>query len=109
MALTTNPGSFTLSSDKLTAVNNPVAARTTTVTASYSGATSKSVNVTQAAGPNGIGYMQIEGDGKSHPIFRVGNTTRSIEPTSVNQNSDITSDKDSSIFASLKQLLFKFI
>lgn len=41
--------------------------------------------------------------------FRVGNTTRSIEPTSVNQNSDITSDKDSSIFASLKQLLFKFI
>ena len=39
--------------------------------------------------------MQIEGDGKSHPIFRVGNTTRSIEPTSVNQNSDITSDKDS--------------
>lgn len=109
LALTTNPGGFTLSGNKLTAANNPIGAKTATVTASYSGATSKSVSVSQAAGPDGIGYMQIEGDGKSHPIFRVGNTTRSIEPTSVNQNSDITSDKDSSIFASLKRLLFKFI
>lgn len=109
LALTTNPGGFTLSGNKLTAANNPIGAKTATVTASYSGATSKSVSVSQAAGPDGIGYMQIEGDGKSHPIFRVGNTTRSIEPTSVNQNSDITSDKDSSIFVSLKQLLFKFI
>lgn len=102
LSLTTNPGGFTLNGNKLTAANNPIGAKTATVTASYSGATSKSVSVTQAAGPDGIGYMQIEGDGKSHPIFRVGNTTRSIEPTSVNQNSDITSDKDSSIFASLK-------
>ena len=109
LALTTNPGGFTLSGNKLTAANNPIGAKTATVTASYSGATSKSVSVSQAAGPDGIGYMQIQGDGKSHPIFRVGNTTRSIEPTSVNQNSDIISDKDSSIFASLKQLLFKFI
>lgn len=100
---------FTLSGTTVTASKNNVAARTATVTASYSGAISKSVTITQLAGPDGIGYMQIEGDGKSHPIFRVGNTTRSIEPTSVNQNSDITSDKDSSIFASLKQLLFKFI
>ena len=100
---------FTLSGNTVTASKNNVAARTATVTASYSGATSKSVTITQSAGPDGIGYMQIEGDGKSHPIFRVGNTTRSIEPTSVNQNSDITSDKDSSIFASLKHLLFKFI
>lgn len=100
---------FTLSGTTVTASKNNVAARTATVTASYSGATSKSVTITQLAGPDGIGYMQIEGDGKSHPIFRVGNTTRSIEPASVNQNSDITSDKDSSIFASLKQLLFKFI
>ena len=109
LALTTNPGGFTLNGNKLTAANNPIGAKTATVTASYSDATSKSVSVSQAAGPDGIGYMQIEGDGKSHPIFRVGNTTRSTEPTSVNQNSDITSDKDSSIFASLKQLLFKFI
>lgn len=84
LALTTNPGGFTLNGNKLTAANNPIGAKTATVTASYSDATSKSVSVTQAAGPDGIGYMQIEGDGKSHPIFRVGNTTRSIEPTSVN-------------------------
>lgn len=109
LALTTNPGGFTLNGNKLTAANNPIGAKTATVTASYSDATSKSVSVSQVAGPDGIGYMQIQGDGTSHPIFRVGNTTRSIEPTSVNQNSDITSDKDSSIFASLKQLLFKFI
>ena len=100
---------FTLANNIVTASKNNVGARSCTVTASKEGATSKSVTITQLAGPDGIGYMQIEGDGKSHPIFRVGNTTRSIEPTSVNQNSDITSDKDSSIFASLKQLLFKFI
>ena len=100
---------FTLSGTTVTASKNNVAARTATVTASYSGATSKSVTITQLAGPDGIGYMQIEGDGKSHPIFRVGNTTRNIEPTSVNQNPNIASDKDSSIFASLKRLLFKFI
>lgn len=100
---------FTLANNIVTASKNNGGARSCTVTASREGATSKSVTITQLAGPDGIGYMQIEGDGKSHPIFRVGNTTRSIEPTSVNQNSDITSDKDSSIFASLKQLLFKFI
>ena len=100
---------FTLANNIVTASKNNGGARSCTVTASREGATSKSVTITQLAGPDGIGYMQTEGDGKSHPIFRVGNTTRSIEPTSVNQNSDITSDKDSSIFASLKQLLFKFI
>lgn len=100
---------FTLANNIVTASKNNVGARSCTVTASKKGAVSQTVTITQLAGPDGIGYMQIEGDGKSHPIFRVGNTTRSIEPTSVNQNSDITSDKDSSIFASLKQLLFKFI
>lgn len=107
--LAINGTGFTLSGTTVTASKNNAAARSCTVTASIEGATSKSVTITQLAGSDGIGYMQIEGDGKSHPIFRVGNTTRSIEPTSVNQNSDITSDKDSSIFASLKQLLFKFI
>lgn len=51
LALTTNPGGFTLSGNKLTAANNPIGAKTATVTASYSGATSKSVSVSQAAGP----------------------------------------------------------
>ena len=99
---------FTLANNIVTASKNNGGARSCTVTASKEGAVSQTITITQLAGPDGIGYMQIEGDGKSHPIFRVGNTTRSIEPTSVNQNSDITSDKDS-IFASLKQLLFKFI
>lgn len=100
---------FTLANNIVTASKNNGGARSCTVTASKKGAVSQTITITQLAGPDGIGYMQIEGDGKSHPIFRVGNTTRSIEPTSVNQNSDITSDKDNSIFASLKQLLFKFI
>lgn len=100
---------FTLANNIVTASKNNGGARSCTVTASKEGAVSQTITITQLAGPDGIGYMQIEGDGKSHPIFRVGNTTRSIEPTSINQNSDITSDKDSSIFASLKQLLFKFI
>ena len=100
---------FTLTNNTVTASKNNGGARSCIVTASREGAVSQTITITQLAGPDGIGYMQIEGDGKSHPIFRVGNTTRSIEPTSVNQNSDITSDKDSSIFASLKQLLFKFI
>lgn len=100
---------FTLDNNIVKASKNNGGARSCILTSSREGAVSQTITITQLAGPDGIGYMQIEGDGKSHPIFRVGNTTRSIEPTSVNQNSDITSDKDSSIFASLKQLLFKFI
>lgn len=109
LALTTNPGGFTLSGNKLTAANNPIGAKTATVTASYSGATSKSVSVSQAAGPDGIGYMQIQGDGTSHPIFRVGNNTRSVEPMSINETSETASDEDVSIFASIKKFLTKFV
>jgi hypothetical protein len=109
LALTTNPGGFTLSGNKLTAANNPIGAKTATVTASYSGATSKSVSVTQAAGLDGIGYMQIQGDGTSHPIFRVGGNTRSVEPMSINETSETASDKDVSIFASIKKFLTKFV
>lgn len=65
---------FTLSRTTVTASKNNVAARTATVTASYSGATSKSVTITQSAGPDGIGYMQIEGNGVDHYIFQVGRT-----------------------------------
>ena len=132
LALTTNPGGFTLSGNKLTAANNPIGAKTATVTASYSGATSKSVSVTQAAGPDGIGYMQIQGDGISHPIFRVGDpdgigymqiqgdgishpifrvdgNTRSVESMSINETSETASDEDASIFASIKKFLTKFV
>lgn len=109
LALTTNPGGFTLNGNKLTAVNNPIGAKTATVTASYSGATSKSVSVSQAAGSDGIGYMQIQGDGTNHPIFRVGGNTRSVEPMSINETSETASDEDVSIFASIKKFLTKFV
>lgn len=109
LALTTNPGGFTLNGNKLTAANNPIGAKTAIVTASHSYATSKSVSVTQAAGPDGIGYMQIQGDGTSHPIFRVGGNTRSVEPMSINETSETASDEDVSIFASIKKFLTKFV
>lgn len=109
LALTTNPGGFTLSGNKLTATNNPIGAKTATVTASYSGATSKSVGVTQAAGPDGIGYMQIQGDGVDHYIFQVGRTpntrsndvqTLSEEPVEV-----ATETKSESLFAKIKRIV----
>lgn len=109
LALTTNPGGFTLSSNKLTAANNPIGAKTATVTASYSGATSKSVSVTQAAGPDGIGYMQIQGNGIDHYIFQIGRTpntrsndvqTLSEEPVEVS-----TETKSESLFAKIKRIV----
>lgn len=109
LALTTNPGGFTLSGNKLTAANNPIGAKTATVTASYSGATSKSVSVTQAAGPDGIGYMQIQGDGIDHYIFQVGRTpntrsndvqTLSEEPVEV-----AVETKSESLFAKIKRIV----
>lgn len=109
LALTTNPGGFILNGNKLTAANNPIGAKTATVTASYSDATSKSVSVTQAAGPDGIGYMQIQGDGTSHPIFRVDGNTGNVEPMSINETSETASDEDVSIFASIKKFLTKFV
>lgn len=109
LALTINPGGFTLSGNKLTAANNPIGAKTATVTASYSGATSKSVSVTQAAGPDGIGYMQIQGDGVDHYIFQVGRTpntrsndvqTLSEEPVEV-----AVETKSESLFAKIKRIV----
>lgn len=109
LALTTNPGGFTLNGNKLTAANNPIGAKTATVTASYSGATSKSVSVTQEAGPDGIGYMQIQGDGVDHYIFQVGRTpntrsndvqTLSEEPVEV-----AVETKSESLFAKIKRIV----
>lgn len=100
---------FTLSGTTVTASKSNVAVRTAIVTASYSEATSKSVTITQSAGPDGIGYMQIEGDGINHPIFRVGGATRNVEPMSINEISETASDEDVSIFASIKKFLTKFV
>lgn len=120
LALTTNPGGFTLSGNKLTAANNPIGAKTATVTASYSGATSKSVSVTQAAGPDGIGYMQIQGDGIDHYIFQVGRTpnTRSNDVQTLSESSIEAGIEDSieateetkseSLFTKIKNFIVKF-
>lgn len=100
---------FTLSGTTVTALKNNVAARTATVTASYSGATSKSVTITQSAGPDGIGYMQIQGNGVDHYIFQVGRTpntrsndvqTLSEEPVEV-----ATETKSESLFAKIKRII----
>lgn len=100
---------FTLSGTTVTASKNNVAARTATVTASYSGATSKSVSVTQAAGPDGIGYMQIEGNGVDHYIFQVGRTsnTRSndIQTLSEEPIEVATETKSESLFAKIKRIV----
>lgn len=109
LALTTNTGGFTLSGNKLTAANNPIGAKTATVTASYSGATSKSVSVSQAAGPDGIGYMQIQGDGVDHYIFQVGRTpnTRSNDVQTLSEESVevATETKSESLFAKIKRIV----
>jgi hypothetical protein len=100
---------FTLSGTTVTASKNNVAARTAIVTASYSGATSKSVTITQLAGPDGIGYMQIQGNGVDHYIFQVGRTpntrsndvqTLSEEPVEV-----ATETKSESLFAKIKRIV----
>lgn len=100
---------FTLSRTTVTASKNNVAARTAIVTASYSGATSKSVTITQSAGPDGIGYMQIQGNGVDHYIFQVGRTpntrsndvqTLSEEPVEV-----ATEAKSESLFAKIKRIV----
>lgn len=107
--LTISGTGFTLSGTTVTASKNNVAARTATVTASYSGATSKSVTITQSAGPDGIGYMQIEGNGVDHYIFQVGRTpntrsndvqTLSEEPVEV-----ATETKSESLFAKIKRIV----
>lgn len=97
---------FTLSGTTVTASKNNVAARTAIVTASYSGATSKSVTITQSAGPDGIGYMQIQGNGVDHYIFQVGRTpnTRSNDVQTLSEEpiEVATETKSENLFAKIK-------
>lgn len=107
--LTISGTGFTLSGTTVTASKNNVAARTATVTASYSGATSKSVTITQSAGPDGIGYMQIQGNGVDHYIFQVGRTpnTRSNDVQTLSEESVevATETKSESLFAKIKRIV----
>lgn len=100
---------FTLSGTTVTVSKNNVAARTATITASYSGATSKSVTITQSAGPDGIGYMQIQGNGVDHYIFQIGRTpnTRSndVQTLSEEPAKVATETKSESLFAKIKRIV----
>ena len=100
---------FTLVNNIVTASKNNVGARSCTVTASKEGAVSKTVTITQLAGPDGIGYMQIQGNGVDHYIFQVGRTpntrsndvqTLSEEPVEV-----ATETKSESLFAKIKRIV----
>lgn len=100
---------FTLANNIVTASKNNVGARSCTVTASKEGATSKSVTITQLAGPDGIGYMQIQGNGVDHYIFQVGRTpkTRSNDVQTLSEESVevATETKSESLFAKIKRIV----
>lgn len=100
---------FTLANNIVTASKNNVGARSCTVTSSREGAVSQTITITQSAGPDGIGYMQIQGNGVDHYIFQVGRTpntrsndvqTLSEEPVEV-----ATETKSESLFAKIKRIV----
>lgn len=100
---------FTLANNIVTASKNNGGARSCTVTASKKGAVSQTITITQLAGPDGIGYMQIEGDGVDYYIFQVGRTpntrsndvqTLSEEPVEV-----AVETKSESLFAKIKRIV----
>lgn len=99
---------FTLANNIVTASKNNVGARSCTVTASK-GAVSQTITITQLAGPDGIGYMQIEGNGVDHYIFQVGRTpnTRSndVQTLSEEPAEVATETKSESLFAKIKRIV----
>lgn len=108
-SLSINGNGFTLANNTVTASKNNVGARSCTVTASRKGAVSQTVTITQSAGPDGIGYMQIEGNGVDHYIFQVGRTpnTRSNDVQTLSEESVevATEVKSESLFAKIKRIV----
>lgn len=100
---------FTLANNIVTASKNNAGARSCTVTASREGAVSKTITITQLAGPDGIGYMQIQGNGVDHYIFQVGRTpnTRSndVQTLSEEPAEVATETKSESLFAKIKRIV----
>lgn len=100
---------FTLANNIVTASKNNVGARSCTVTASREGAVSQTITITQSAGPDGIGYMQIQGNGVDHYIFQVGRTpnTRSndVQTLSEEPAEVATETKSESLFAKIKPIV----
>jgi hypothetical protein len=108
-SLSISGNGFTLANNIVTASKNNVGARSCTVTASKEGAVSQTITIIQLAGPDGIGYMQIEGNGVDHYIFQVGRTpntrsndvqTLSEEPVEIE-----TKTKSESLFAKIKRIV----
>lgn len=100
---------FTLANNIVTASKNNAGARSCTVTASKTGAVSQTITITQLAGPDGIDYMQIEGNGVDHYIFQVGRTpnTRSndVQTLSEEPAEVATETKSESLFAKIKRIV----
>lgn len=100
---------FTLANNIVTASKNNVGARTCTVTASREGAVSQTITITQSAGPDGIGYMQIQGNGVDHYIFQIGRTpnTRSNDVQTLSEEpiEVATETKSESLFAKIKRIV----
>ena len=100
---------FTLTNNIVTASKNNVGARSCTVTASRKEAVSQTITITQLAGPDGIGYMQIQGNGVDHYIFQVGRTpnTRSndVQTLSEEPAEVATETKSESLFAKIKRIV----
>ena len=108
-SLSINGDGFTLANNIVTASKNNVGARSCTVTSSREGAVSQTITITQLAGPDGIGYMQIEGNGVDHYIFQVGRTpnTRSndVQTLSEEPAEVATETKSESLFAKIKRIV----
>ena len=100
---------FTLANNIVTASKNNAGARSCTVTASRKEAVSQTITITQSAGPDGIGYMQIEGNGVDHYIFQVGRTpnTRSNDVQTLSEEPvEVTTEtKSESLFAKIKRII----
>lgn len=100
---------FTLANNIVTASKNNVGARSCIITSSREGAVSQTITITQLAGPDGIDYMQIEGNGVDHYIFQVGRTpnTRSndVQTLSEEPAEVATETKSESLFAKIKRIV----
>ena len=108
-SLSISGNGFTLANNIVTASKNNAGARSCTVTASRKDAVSQTITITQSAGPDGIGYMQIEGNGVDHYIFQVGRTpnTRSndVQTLSEEPAEVATETKSESLFAKIKRIV----
>lgn len=112
-AITGDPGAtgeYTYNVTVVVPKNETIKARSATLEIKGEGASVvKSVTITQSAGPDGIGYMQIQGNGVDHYIFQVGRTpnTRSndVQTLSEEPAEVATETKSESLFAKIKRIV----